>query len=145
MLLQYHQQCRLLFRKEIILAVWAAVVGASPELKDETRNNYYFMQYFLLRTLVNSYLDRQLQLEDLRQMEHHILQVFKTLALTTVDNPEEFSWLFLRVQSLLVTVRKDIESTIEEDRRPQVMFICRYVLRRFLVVLIASKEFCTHA
>jgi len=65
--------------------------------------------------------------------------------MTTADSPEEFSWLFLRMQSLLATVRKDIESTIEENLRPQVMFISRYLLRRFLVVLIASKEFCTHA
>jgi len=109
------------------------------------RNTYYFTQYFLLRTLVNAYLDRQLQREDLRQLEHHILQVFRTLAMTTTDSPEDFSWLFLRVQSLLMTVRRDIESTIEEDLRPQVMFVSRYLIRKFLVVLIASKEFCTHA
>jgi len=30
MLLQYQQQSCLLFRKEIVLTVWAAVVGASP-------------------------------------------------------------------------------------------------------------------
>lgn len=45
------------------------------------------MQYFLLRTLVNAYLDEHLLTEDLRQLKHHVLQVFKTLALTTVDSP----------------------------------------------------------
>jgi hypothetical protein len=60
MLLQYYQLCCLQFKKEIVLAVWAAVMSASHELKDEMRNNYYLMLYFLSRVLTNSYMDREL-------------------------------------------------------------------------------------
>jgi hypothetical protein len=92
-------------------------MSASQELKEEMRNSHYFMLYFLCRVLANSYMDGELSSQNLKQIEHHIMQILKALSLTTVDKPQEFCSFFLRIESILVTVCKDIESTTQENRR----------------------------
>lgn len=68
LLLQYYQLSCILFKKEILLTIWEAVMNYSVDAREDARNNSFFLLYFLCRILVSSKLDVNLDCEHLKQI-----------------------------------------------------------------------------
>jgi hypothetical protein len=148
LLLQYYHLSCDTFRKEIVIGIWESIMSCTPDLKQDIRDNYYMLMYFLCRVLANAYIDRYCESGFLVQIEHHIIQILKALAFVGTPNspspkpptsPKLFYEFYLRIQSLLHMVRRDVEAVVEASHRAEVAFVCRYIMRKLLEAVVEDE------